>query len=275
LPASVDELRAQLLGGYTCPVYPPTDELDVQKTLTISERMSLKHYIAWKQSRGTVLAYSLHAKVLQEAVPDVQILSLHNVRKLSTRVTGLQPILVDICPKNCVAYTGEFSELKMCPYIRDGKTCNQPRYKMKKSPTAKDRPRAQMMCLPVIATIKALFANEDTAQQMRHRDKCLQEALHILASASGADKRKYSDFGNSSVHLHHVSEMNLFKNPCDVAVAISTDGAQLTMKKQSDTWILLILLFNLPPEVRYLATSTIIALATPGPNPPGHLESFV
>jgi len=55
------------------------------------------HYVAWKKSNGIVIAYKLHAEVLQEA-PGVEILSLHSVRKLAVKLTDFQPVKVDICP---------------------------------------------------------------------------------------------------------------------------------------------------------------------------------
>jgi hypothetical protein len=38
--------------------------------------------------------------------------------------------------------------------------------------------------------------------------------------------------------------MGLFKDARDVAITISTDGAQLTMKKQSNVWLLIVVLLN-------------------------------
>ena len=99
-----------------------------------------------------------------------------------------------------------------------------------------------MMCLSFIPAIKAMFANADTAQLLHYRDKCLRKALHLFNTA--AQSMKYSDFCDSEVHIHHNQSMNLFQDPQDIAFALSTDGAQLTMKKQSDTWVL-ILMFHL------------------------------
>ena len=48
--------------------------------------LSLKHYVAWVNSHGTVKAYSLHAKVLGEA-SGTEILSLYLVQKLAIELT--------------------------------------------------------------------------------------------------------------------------------------------------------------------------------------------
>ena len=82
-----------------------------------------------------------------------------------------------------------------------------------------------MMCLPVMATIKAMFSNADTSKQLRHRDTCLKQALHLVATAPKAVK--YSDFCDSRVHIHHYQAMDLLQDPQDIAFALSTDGAQL------------------------------------------------
>ncbi|KAI0062596.1 hypothetical protein BV25DRAFT_1764272, partial [Artomyces pyxidatus] len=262
-------LREDLLDGYQCPAEPPSDTRG-QKQLSSSQIASLRHYVAWQKSNGTVKAYKLHAQVLEDTNPDLEVLSLHSVRKLVKNLTELEPIKTDMCPHSCLAYTGEYKDLETCPYIRDGHVCGQPRYKAKKKMTAPNKPRAQMMSLPIMATIRALYANADTAPLMRYRDTCLQQALHVVAGAS----HMYSDFPNGTIHQHHYTASELFQDPRDVAFAISTDGAQLTMKKQSDTWVMLVVILNLPPEIRYESDSTIVAFAIPGPKPPGNIESF-
>jgi len=130
-----------------------------------------------------------------------------------------------------------------------------------------------MMYLPVMSTIKAMFANEETSHLLQHRDKCLQEALYIVATASGV--HKYSDFADSKVHMHHYQSMGLFQDSRDITFAISTDGAQLTMKKQSDTWLLIVILLNLPAEIHYKSANYYIAFPTPGPNPPRIMETYL
>jgi hypothetical protein len=68
IPDVIIQLQKQLLQDYTlppCPVEPPR-----QHTLSRSETLSLKHYLAWSDSHGTVKAYNAHAQVLAEATQD-------------------------------------------------------------------------------------------------------------------------------------------------------------------------------------------------------------
>lgn len=273
-PEQLNALRTSLLQDYVLPEHPPAYAPDLG-SLTASEELTLKHYMAWYRSNGTVQAYTLHAKILQEASGTI-ILSLHLARKLAVHITGLTPNKVDICPRSCIAYTGEFKDLTSCPFVRDRERqpCGQARYKATTTRRSGPSPRAQMMSLPVMATIKAMYSNFESATMLRHRDKCLQSVLHLTATASGQNKRTYSDFGDSDVHLFQYSERNLFTGSRDIALVVSSDGAQLTMKKASDTWLLIIILLNLPPEIRNQGGSVIYTFATPGPLPPGNMESY-
>jgi hypothetical protein len=51
------------------------------------------------------------------------------------------------------------------------------------------------------------------------------------------------------MHTVHHKHLNLFQDSRDIAFALSTDGAQLTMKKQSNTWLVILIILNLPGEL--------------------------
>jgi hypothetical protein len=239
----------------------------VRPTLSRAEALSLKHYLAWTESHGTVKAYNAHAQVLAEATEE-EILSLYKVRKLALELTGLKPSFVDMCPKSCMAFTGNSHSGSTCSY----KDCNEPRYRSQQSSKAKPKPRATMLYMPITPIIQAYYANAETLHQMCHRDNCLKQTLDILAEGAGVKK---SEFANSGNHIRHYNKLGLFKDKRDTALSISSDGARLTMKKQSNMWLLVMVLLNLPPEMCYKANNVIIPLVIPGPSAPGDIESFI
>ena len=267
VPEIIQKLQKQLLAGYTLPHYPPIKNSQAH-ALTASEELSLKHYIAWVDSHGTVKAYGLHAQVLQEAA-NTEILSLYRVRKLAIEVLGLTSQLVDMCPKSCMAFTGEFKDLRFCTHVREkrGQACGQPRF------DSKGLPRAQMAYTPIGPVIQSFYGNREMAKAMRYRHENLEKALKKLSPHS--PPTEYSDFSDSISHINHVNHLSLFQNDTDTAITISGDGAQLTMKKQSDVWVLIVTILNLPPNMRSKATNVIIPLVIPGPHSPGNVESFV
>jgi hypothetical protein len=195
---------------------------------------------------------------------------LYQVRKLAAGLIKFHPKKIDMCRKSCIAYTGAYKDLDMCPFVSmTGTKCGEPRF----TSGAKKRPVAQVTILPVMETIKALFANSESVHQICHRDACLRAALQAVGTA--ATMPRYSDFGDSVIHQYQHNNLHLFQDSRNIALALSTDGAQLTMKKQSNTWLLILIVLNLPPSIRYTSGNVIINLATPGPNSPGDIESFI
>ena len=112
----------------------------------------------------------------------------------------------------------------------------------------------------------------DASHEMHHWDNCLKQTLDALAQGVGVKK---SEFANSDNHIRHYNELGLFKEKLDTALSISSDGAQLTMKKQYNMWLLIVILLNLPPEMCYKAQNVIFPLAIPGPSAPGDVDSFI
>ena len=196
MPEVIIQLQEKLLREYTLPPCP--DQAPPQPDLSRAEILSLHHYIAWTESNGTVKAYDAHAQVLSQATEE-EILSLHKVRQLALDLAGLTPSFVDMCPKSCMAYTGDFESNTMCTHSNKGKECNEPRYHPQQgSSRAKPKPRAKMLYMPITPIIQAYYANADTSHEMRHRDYCLKETLHALAVGAGVRK---SEFSNSDNHV--------------------------------------------------------------------------
>ncbi|KAF8584212.1 hypothetical protein K439DRAFT_1646982 [Ramaria rubella] len=54
----------------------------------------------------------------------------------------------------------------------------------------------------------------------------------------------------------------------------SMDGAQLYHDKKSDCWILIWILMDIGDELRYKKAHVLPAVVIPGPNNPGHTDSF-
>ena len=127
-----------------------------------------------------------------------------------------------------------------------------------------------MSYTPIAPVIQSFYGNKEMAKAMRYRHQNLQKALRNLKPDSPPSE--YFDFSDSISHINHA---HLFQNETDCAISISGDGAQLTMKKQSNVWVLIVTILNLPPNMRTKATNIIIPLIIPGPYSPGNVESFV
>jgi hypothetical protein len=119
--------------------------------------------------------YNAHAQVLAEATQE-EILSLYKVRKLALKLTGLKPCFVDICPRSCMAFTGDSHSQSTCSYSHNGKDCNEPRYKSNHgSSRVGPKARATMLYMPITQIIQ-LFRHIMPMQ--RHLMRC---AIGVIA----------------------------------------------------------------------------------------------
>lgn len=265
-PPQKEELKQKLLGGYRCPDSAPNPPVwHLPRELTLEEELTFKHFIAWQQTNGTVKAYNAHKKVLEDAT-GTKLLSLHSARKLASSLTSLTPKKYHMCPASCMAFTGDYESLSSCSHMNKKTLCGEPRYR-----GSSQRPRAEMLYLSPEPFIRSYFATTKTAEELQYRHKSLQNAIGLLDQAS----RKFSDFADSNVHINQYQKMGLFQSSKDCAWTLSTDGAQLTMKKQSNTWVFILILLNYSPDKRYKSENVLIPLTIPGPNSPGNIESFV
>lgn len=82
-------------------------------TLSSSECTSIKLYNTLQGCSQE--AYNRAQEVFIDTNPGLDVLSYFSVEKLVENITGVIRILTDMCPNTCVAYTGPYSDLNMCP----------------------------------------------------------------------------------------------------------------------------------------------------------------
>jgi len=158
-PEERETLQRNLKGTYTCPIV-AHGGVENSRQLTTSEKISLEHYIAWRKSNGTELAYKLHAQVLQKAT-QTEVLSLYAVKSLAMKLSRLKALKFDICPNSCMAYTGDRATMTACNFEKKNVICSEPRY------NKKGKPRAQMIYVSCLDMIRAMYANAETSTLLR------------------------------------------------------------------------------------------------------------
>jgi len=199
--------------------------------------------------------------------PDVKVLSYHLVKKRVAEITGVTSILDDMCVNSCLAYTGPFSELEVCP------TCGEARFKeVKVGRKTKRVPRLQSCTIPLGPQIQAIRRSPEGAEAMRYRDQKLQE-LYNLYDAQPPEEFAYDDIYCGRDIMKHSENLNLTSD--DTTVVFSYDGAQLYQNKKSDTWMAIWIITNYDPKLRYRTKRILPALIVPGPNKPKNLDSFL
>lgn len=177
----------------------------------------------------------------------------------------------DMYSRGYIAYTDNYATLTSCLYKTKAGICEQSRY------SADKKLIVQFLYLGFISFLRAMFGNKSAAILLKNRDSLLQKTLKLLkaASAIATGNRTFSDFADSDIHIHYHETMRLFTDSRDVAFFLFTDKAQLTMKKQSNIWFIIIINLNLLAYLRYQLENIIIPLFIPNSQSPGDLESFL
>jgi len=97
---------------------PPTYEINLESEPDL--RLALDLFLA--NYTSSVDAYNQNHKAMLRRHPEDEIYTYHQAKRLVQHLSGIVPLAHDMCINTCIAYTGPFSNLEMCPY------CNTPQY---------------------------------------------------------------------------------------------------------------------------------------------------
>jgi hypothetical protein len=181
-------------------------------------------------------------------------------------LSGVDPILYDCCINSCCCYVGPHESLKQCPY------CKAPRY------NSEGKARRKFTYIPVIPRLVALFKNSDFAEKLQYRagSDGTNTHQHVPGTVNDVfDGSHYRTLLQTRVTVDGKERpYNYFSDERDIALGLSTDGFAPFRKRKSTAWPLLLFLFNLPPEIRFLIQYLICLGVIPGPKKPKDYDSY-
>ncbi|KAG1719905.1 hypothetical protein EDB19DRAFT_1860511, partial [Suillus lakei] len=106
-----------------------------------------------------------------------EILSFYSVKKLIAQYTGVDPLVHDMCPNTCLAFTGPFADEDGCPM------CGTSRWDQAKihASNGRDKVAAQTFTtIPLGPQLQALYRDPDSARSMHYLHERTQEVLAEL-----------------------------------------------------------------------------------------------
>lgn len=244
---------------------PPSDLLVIDNP---SIRFSISTYLALESASQK--SYDSVIRAFKHNFPMIptstDALSFHNVEKLITRITGVEAVMNDMCPNSCIAFTGPFAGLDDCP------TCHSSRWNDRTNGRAKV-PAKQFTTIPLGPQLQARYRNPASATEMRYLWDKAQEILHNMVTAQSSHIPIIDDVAMGWDFLGAV--LNGDVNEHDIVLMVSMDGAQLYESKESDCWIYIWIIANLPPNTRYRKLSVLPGGFIPGPKKPKNVDSFL
>ena len=225
--------------------------------------------IGWKiRNHTTRESYDDLRETIAE---ELEFDSEYKALKLLFDLSDLKPKIHHCCINSCIAYTGKYADLDICPF------CQEPRYF--DDLDVKQTPRYKYFYIPLIPQLKAIFANPT------YRELCMYRGDHKYLPeqiTDYCDGVHYRVLLNRNVEIVHedgrreVLQHKHFSDKRDIALGLFTDGFQLFKKSrvQKSATPLLLVNLNLPPTVRTHLNHLICLGLAPGPHAPKDVNSF-
>lgn len=232
---------------------PPQEPLDISDgDLRLSIDLFLSATNASEQN------YVSNREAIMRRHPEDEILSYASIKAKIAEMSGVTPLVHDMCINSCAAFTGPFASLQSCPI------CSEARFEG-------TEPRRKYHTIPIGPQLQALWRTKEGAQNMRHRSRRTAEIIAHLQN--GGLPLAYDDVYHGQEYLEAVLRGDISTD--DMVLLFSIDGAQLYAKKLSDCWIYIWVIFDYSPDLCYKKKMVLPGSIIPGPNKPKHPNSFL
>jgi len=120
--------------------------------------------------------------------------------------------------------------------------------------------------------IQALYGSLETADNMHYCEWATTEILEYAQTHGG----KLKDYNDTTCGCDYLDTVETGKiKDHDILVRLSLNGAQLYHDKDSNCWIFVYIIHNLPPDLHYKKRLVIPAGFVPGPEKMKDADSFL
>lgn len=219
----------------------------------------MRHFI--RLSGASRLTYEDMCEVQLLDDPTQHFLSYDQVKHRIRWLSGVVPIEHDMCLNSCLAYTGPYADLTVCP------NCKTDRYF-----EGTEKPQRRFTTIPIGPVIQAFYGSRETADQMHYLERSLASNVDRVR-ANGGRLDTYNDVSCGKDLLDAWNAGTFGKS--DVALQLSIDGAQLRPDQASEVWVFIWIIHNLPPGLRYKKRFVIPGAIVPGPDKPKFIDSYL
>ncbi|KAF4587957.1 hypothetical protein EYR38_009918 [Pleurotus pulmonarius] len=232
-------------------------------------RLSIDLFLAMTNSSEQT--YNDVRSAISARFPDSNVLSRHLVEKRIAALSGIVPIVEDMCINSCHAFTGPFAELNECTI------CKEPRYEpiqmAENGVPGKKISRQRFTTIPLGPQIQALRRSPKGSAEMAYRVQKTKQVLAALENLDNDLDMVYDDIFCGSEYLDLLESSDI--TDYDVFVSNSLDGCQLYKNKQSDVWIYIWIIDEITPGTRYKKKHVRPGGFISGPNKPKIVDSFL
>lgn len=203
---------------------PPTSLPEWENDPTL--RLSIEIFMALDTASQET--YRKVCDAIERCIPGTKTLSYDAVRKHIGKITGIMPLINDMCLNSCAAYTGPFSKLEKCPY------CDTSRWDQQvwtQSKGTKKVPVRQFYTILIGPQLQAIYRSVEGAEAMQYRKKLTEKLIAELQHPNNSNRvlEKYTDFFSGSEYLNAVREGKITEDDMVLVLSIgSISGLHMT-----------------------------------------------
>ncbi|KAL4359106.1 hypothetical protein AHAS_Ahas08G0044200 [Arachis hypogaea] len=201
-------------------------------------------------------------ELLKEAMPNINIPSSFHKTKAMIRDLGLDYKKIDACPNDCLLYRKELKDEKQC------RVCGTSRYTENSSDNSENQPHKKgrpipaktLRYFPIIPRLQRLFMCSKTAASLRWHD---EERLKDGTLKHPADGLAWKNFDEM--------DEDFAKESRNIRLGLLSDGFNpfRSMNISWSTWLVMLMVYNLPPWMCMKLEYCMLSLLIPGPQSPG------
>jgi len=202
------------------------------------------------------------------------LLSEFKLYKLMDDLSGLKPIPYDCCIQSCCIFVGDYKELNACP------SCQTPRYRS--TPEGSKRvPQQVFHYIPLVPRLQAYFRNAEMQEKLLYRAQYDEKTREVDQIQDVFDCKLYRDSLQRKVVVNGLElEHKHFSDHRDIALGLSGDGIQIFRRVKfghasASVTPLILINYNLPPNIRTHNSNVIPLGIIPGPKGPSDTNSFL
>ncbi|CAE6441230.1 unnamed protein product [Rhizoctonia solani] len=187
--------------------------------------------------------------------------SLKDIRRQMLALSALKAVDYHSCRNSCICYAGYLKDLNECPYC----------HSLRLNPAG--APYAIFSFIPLIPQLLAMFRNPATYNKMLYRSQHIKDGEAIKDIFDGL---LYEFLCKSRVFVDGEQlPFKHFEDFRELALMIMLDGMAPFKKRKHSCWPIIIVNFNLKPNIRMHQDNIICIGAIPGPHSPKDLNSFL
>ena len=228
--------------------------LESEDELHLSNEMSCALRLLDVKSRCNLTDDAFHQIMTAVSCSNI---SLYKTKMKLKSIVQIEPILVDMCPNSCCAYTGDYKYYNKC------KECDTPRFQSGSS----DHPRRQMAYFSIKNRLMIQYQDPTRSEELKYR------ANYIQRQGFGSNGKINDIF--DGIRYNKLLSDGFFRDYRDIALIGSVDGYQIFRQKTDDCWVVLMINANICPENRVKRENLMITAIIPGPKEPKQFNSFM